>query len=231
MKKLSFGPMVLLLMLALASVSHGGAVIDRIVAIVNGNVILQSQVEDDLCFEALSSGRPLQDLGDEDRRAALSHLIDQELLRQQIGSEIHQPSPEQVEKRIQDIRSAHPGAASNEAWHDTLARYGLNETQLQSKVTRQLALLREADLRLRPSVQIENAGIEAYYRNVFLPQLHKAGAADVPLAEVSGQIREILTQEKIDQLFNSWLESLRKESKVRTLLPEEATPSAGEATR
>ena len=144
---------------------------------------------------------------------------------------LHQPSPEQVEKRIQDIRAAHPGAASAEAWHDTLARYGLNETELQSRVTRQLALLREADIRLRPSVQIENAGIEAYYRDVFLPQLHKAGAADVPLTEVSGQIREILTQEKIDQLFNSWLESLRKESKVRTLLPDETTPSAGEATR
>lgn len=231
MKARSILPSLLVLTIALASYLHAGEVIDRIVAIVNGNVILQSQLEDDLCFEALSGARPLKDLSAEDRHSALDHLVDQELLREQIGSEMHQPSPEQVQKRIEEIRAAHPNAATESDWQRTLADYGLNEKQLESRITFELALLREADIRLRPSVQIENKRIETYYRDVFLPKLHNAGVADVPLPEVAGQIREILTQEKIGELYDAWLQSLRKESQVRTLLPGESQISQGEATR
>jgi peptidyl-prolyl cis-trans isomerase SurA len=228
----SISALVLLLGIAITPALRAGEVIDRIVAIVNGNVILQSQLEDDLCFEALSEARPLKPLTDEDRRSALAHLVDQELLREQMqGSEMHQPSAEQVQKRIQEIRKAHPGAESDSAWQATLAGYGLDEKQLELRVIRQLALLREADVRLRPSVQIENDRIAAYYHDVFLPQLHRAGAQDVPLTEVSSQIREILTQQKIDELFDTWLQSLRKDSKVRTLLPGDNSSLAGEATR
>lgn len=211
---------------------RAGEVIDRIVAIVNGKVILQSQLEDDLYFEALSEARPVKSFSDEDRHAALNHLVDQELLREQVqGSEMHQPSPEQVQKRIQEIRHEQPDADSPSAWHATLSRYGFNEQQLEARITQQLALLREADVRLRPSVQIDNDRIAAYYRDVFLPKLHQAGAPDVPLAEVTSQIREILTQQKIGELFDAWLQSLRKESKVRTLLPGDSNSSLGEATR
>jgi len=222
---------VLLAMWVFAGLLHAGEVIDRIVAIVNGNVILQSQLEDDLCFEAFSDGRPLSNVGDDERRAALGHLVDQEILRQQLGADIHQPTPEQVQKRIEEIRANYPDAKTDARWLRTLSSYGLTEKQLEVRVTQQLALLREADIRLRPSVQIENRGIEDYYHNVFLPKLRQAGAADVPLPEVTAQIREILTQQKIDELFDSWLQSLRKDSKVRTLLPPETAKYAGEATR
>ena len=224
--------LILLLALVFTPALRAGEVIDRIVAVVNGNVILESQLEDDLCFEALSEGRSLKPLGDEGRVSALNHLIDQELLREQMqGSEMHRPSAEQVQKRIEEIRKAHSGADSDSAWQAILAGYGLNEKELELRVARQLALLREADVRLRPSVQIENDRIAAYYRDIFLPQLHQAGAPDVPLAEVSSQIREILTQQKIDELFDAWLQSLRKDSKVRTLLPGDHSSSLGEATR
>jgi len=200
--------------------AQAGEVIDRIVAVVNGHVILQSQLEDALCFEALTGARPLQSLGEEDRRSALSRLVDQELLREQAQTgDLPQPAPEQVQKRIQEIRAAHPEAATDSGWQATLAGYGLNEKQLESRVAFELAVLREVDLHLRPSVQIDNERIESYYRDVFVPSLRKAGAPEAPLPEVAARIREILVQEKIGELFDSWLQSLRKESKVRTLLP------------
>jgi hypothetical protein len=37
---------------------------------------------------------------------------------------------------------------------------------------------------------------------------------EVPLADVSAKIRELLTQEKVNELMVSWLQSLRSESKV-----------------
>jgi len=67
--------------LALAFSSISAEVIDRIVATVNGHVILQSDWEDALRYEAFRNRRPLDHLTAEDRKSALDHLIDQELLR------------------------------------------------------------------------------------------------------------------------------------------------------
>jgi len=63
-------------------------------------------------------------------------------------------------------------------------------------------------------VQIDSKSIEAYYREKFVPQLKQAGGGEVPLADVSAKIRELLTQEKVNELMVSWLQSLRSESKV-----------------
>ena len=62
-----------------ASPARAGQVIDRIVATVNGRIILQSDWDEALSYESLLSGRALSFFTDEDRRAVLDRLIDQEL--------------------------------------------------------------------------------------------------------------------------------------------------------
>ena len=74
--------------------------------------------------------------------------------------------------------------------------------------------MRLVDAHLRPAVQIDSKSIEAYYRDKFVPQLKQSGSGDVALDDVSAQIRELLTQEKVSELMVSWLQSLRSESKV-----------------
>jgi hypothetical protein len=74
--------------------------------------------------------------------------------------------------------------------------------------------MRLVDARLRPAVQIDSKTIEAYYREKFVPQLKQSGAGDVPPADVAAKIRELLTEEKVNELMVSWLQSLRSESKV-----------------
>ena len=69
-------------------------VIDRIVATVNGQIILLSDWEDSLRFEAFTSGRPLNRFTAEERKAVLDRLIDRELLREQLhAADIQQPLP------------------------------------------------------------------------------------------------------------------------------------------
>jgi hypothetical protein len=63
-------------------------------------------------------------------------------------------------------------------------------------------------------VQIDSKSIEAYYRDQFVPKLKQTGASEVPLTEVSGKIRELLTQEKVSQMLVSWLQTLRAEGQV-----------------
>jgi len=193
---------------------YAADVIDRIIATVNGHVILQSDWDDAVRFEALLDGRPLAQVNDQDRGRALDRLIDQELLREQAqGSEATAPPEEEVRARIQEIQKQQSGG-NNSVWQTVLARYGFDEKQFQTRIAHDLAILRQVESRLRPSVQIAPQTIESYYRDTFLPQLKKLGAQEVPLAEVSGKIREILTQQKVNELFGSWLQTLRSESKI-----------------
>ena len=200
--------------LAIPSAS-GGEVIDRIVATVNGHIILQSDWDEELCYEALLSGRALSFFSEEDRRAALDRLIDQELLAEQMKSASFQHASEtEAAAEVAEARKVHPDAETTEGWQALLARYGLTERTLTEHVQQQIDLMRLVDAHLRPAVQIDSKSIEAYYRDQFVPQLKQSGGEDVPLADVSAKIREILIQEKVSELMVSWLQSLRAESKV-----------------
>jgi peptidyl-prolyl cis-trans isomerase SurA len=190
-------------------------VIDRIIATVNGHVILQSDWDEALCYEALLSNRPLSQFNDDDRRAVLDRLIDQELLRGQMKSaDFRHATDAEVEARVAEGRKQ-SHASSPDAWQSLLAQYHLTEKDVFEHVRQQIDVMRLVDARLRPAVQIDSKSIEAYYRDQFVPKLKQSGASEVPLAEVSSKIRELLTEQKVSEMLVSWLQTLRSESQVR----------------
>lgn len=194
----------------------GAEVIDRIVATVNGHIILQSDWDDEVCFEAFSAGRALNQMAAFDRKAALDHLIDQELLREQIhGSELPHAGQAEVDQNLAEIRKLYPGATSEGDWQSLLARHGLNEQDLKARIATKLDLMRLVDARLRPSVQIDSTSIESYYNRELLPQLRQAGGQSVALADVTPKIKEVLTQQKVNELLTAWLQNLRAGSDIR----------------
>jgi parvulin-like peptidyl-prolyl isomerase len=201
-------------------------VIDRIVATVNGRVILQSDLDEALCYEALLTNRSLGQLTADDRRAVLDRLIDQELLREQMKSaDFPHATDAEVAARVGEARKLYPQAASSDAWQSLLVQYHLTEKDLLAHVRQEIDVMRLVDARLRPAVQIDSKSIEAYYRDQFVPRLKQSGASAVPLAEVSAKIRELLTEQKVNELLVSWLQTLRSESQVR--LPG-VTPSSND---
>jgi len=192
-------------------------VIDRIVATVNGQIILLSDWEDSLRFEAFSSGRPLDRFTAEERKAVLDRLIDRELLREQLhAADIQHATAEEVAQRVGEIRKQYAEAETELGWRAILDRYRLNEDGLKRRVATELDLMRLVDARLRPTVTVDSKSIESYYNQELLPQLRQSGAQNVPLAEVTSKIKELLTQKKISQLLITWLQSLRAGSQIRS---------------
>src|SRR5580700_50847 len=201
-------------------------VIDRIVATVNGRVILQSDLDEALCYEALLTNRTLGQLSDDDRRSVLDRLIDQELLREQMKSaDFPHATDAEVTARVAEARKLYPQAASSDAWQSLLTQYHLTEKDLLTHVRQEIDVMRLVDARLRPAVEIDSKSIEAYYRDQFVPKFKQSGASAAPLAEVSAKIRELLTEQKVSELLVSWLQTLRSESQVR--LPG-VTPSSND---
>ena len=190
-------------------------VIDRIVATVNGHIILQSDLDEALRYEALLNGRGRNDFSDDERKAVLDRLVDQELLGEQMKSAFFQHASEsEAAERVADARKQYPEAKTSEGWQVVLTRFQLTEKDVLGHVQQQIDLMRLVDAHLRPAVQIDSKSIEAYYRDKFVPQLKQSGTGAAPLEEVTGKIRELLTEEKVNELLVSWLQSLRSESKL-----------------
>jgi len=210
-----------LALLAAPSALRAGDVLDRIVATVNGHIILQSDWDDALRFQAFEDGRPLDQMPPAEHKAALDRLIDQELLREQMhSSEFQHASDGEVAQRIQEIHQLYAEAATAQGWQAVLARNGLSENELKQHVLQQLDTMRLVDARLRPSISVDSKSIESYYNQQLLPQLRQSGAKEVPLAEVTPKIKELLIQEQMNQLLVAWLQDLRSGSEIRREMPD-----------
>jgi peptidyl-prolyl cis-trans isomerase SurA len=209
--------LVLAFCMAGTLLAQAGDVIDRIVATVNGHIILQSDWEEALAYRALAEKHPPLHFSLEERKAALDRLIDQELIREQVRVADFRPAaPAEIDARIADIRKQYPEAADEDGWNTLLRQYGLTAQELTNRVKMEFDEMRAVDARLSPSVQIDSHSVEVYYREKLLPELQHAGVQPVPLTDVAPRIREILAQQKINDLLVTWLQNLRSESTIRT---------------
>jgi hypothetical protein len=205
-----------------------GEVLDRVLVKVNDHVLLQSDLEDEVRYECLIAHRSLQEVTPGDRKAALDRLIDQELLRQQMRvGEIKSAGPEEVEKQLAEMRTDYAQNHTQESWNAALSRYNISEDGARAHIRMELDQLRLVDARLRPSIQIDAADVENYYKQQLLPELVRSGAQQVTLAEATGKIRELLTQQKMNQSLSSWLEALHSQAQIRVIVPD-ASQAQGE---
>ena len=198
-------------------------VVDRMVAVVNKHVILESELDQAVRVEFLLQGKPLGDgkLTQKDTLAALDRMIDQSLLDQQIMNQaVLAPTPEELAAQIKEVRKQVPGAATDEGWKGVLAAYGLTEQDIGEQLTSQSRILRFVDLRFRGLVRVEKDAIATYYQDKLLPELHKRGAAEPKLADVSDRIENVLVEQRIDELLAGWLQTLRSQAHIEKMLAE-----------
>ena len=207
--KLAF--VFLLILLVAASLS--AEVIDRIVATVNNVPLLQSDLEDSIHLEAFLQQRTLASLTSTDRSAALTRMVDQELLRQQMQGEFTIAESD-IDAQIAGVRAQCNTTGDDTAWHRLLSSYGLDEPLLRERLAARLTAMRFVDLRLRPTVHIDHDAVQAYYRETLVPKLQQIGAKVDPLSEVAPKIQELLAQQRMDELLNAWLSNLRNQSTI-----------------
>ena len=194
---------------------HAAEVLDRIVASVNGHVILQSDWDEELEYQSLMSGHELQAMTAADRTAALNRLVDRELLSEQVSTtEFGQTTADEIDKQLQQLKSDYVSNAQI-SWSAAVASHSFTESEIRDRIALELNQLKLIDMRLRPLVQIDNSAVEDYYRRKFLPELQRSGAQPIPFAEAAPKIREVLIQQKINEALPSWLQTLRSQAKVR----------------
>jgi parvulin-like peptidyl-prolyl isomerase len=185
-------------------------VVDRMVAVVNKRVILESELDQATRVEFLLQAKPIDRLTYADRTAVMERLIDRSLLDQQIvNPAMLDPAPEELKTKIEEIRQGIPGASTDDRWKTVLAGYGLTQQDVEEQLASQFRILRFIDLRFRGLVHVDKEAIASYYQDSFLPEVRKRNASEPKLAEVSNKIEQILAEQRIDELLNNWLKTLR----------------------
>lgn len=207
----------LVLMLAIATACCA-QVVDRMVAVVNKRVILESELDQEVRLEFLMAGKPLDQAKQADRMATLDRLIDRSLLDQQaVRSEMLDPEPGELADKVAEIRRQLPGAQTDEGWRKILNDYGLTQLDVEENLKSQMRILRLIDLRFRGLVRVERSAIEAYYNEKLVPQLKAQGAAPPPLNDVSPKIEQILVEQGIDEMLARWMDTLRGQAHIEKM--------------
>ena len=205
-----------------------GQVVDRMAAVVNKRVIMESELDQAVRIEFLMQGKPLDKITQAEKLAVLDRLIDRSLLEQQIvTTDALNPTSEELASRVAEIRKQTPEAQTDDGWSKVLAGYGLTEQDIRDSITSEVRILRFIDLRFRGLVRVDRNAVETYYREKFVPQLRAEGAAEPPLSAVSDKIENILVEQNIDEMLARWLETLRGQSHIEKM-NSAAAPSAPE---
>jgi hypothetical protein len=211
-------------LLALVAAKPGPALVlvdaqtlDRVVASIGGIAITHSDVEREYALEALIDDGQLPK-GPPDAAALVrvrDRVIDQKLLalEAQPAGERSANMEKVAAERLAGIRRKFAGP---EVLDSDLRSLGMDERQLLQVLEDQERTLEMINRRLRPAASPDQTEIQAYYRNQFVPEYAKHGqGVPPPLAEVESQIREILTQQKIDEQLTAWLRELRQTRHVK----------------
>ncbi len=198
-----------------------GNMIDRIVAIVNGDLVLESDVDEEERFTKLYPYG--QDEGKSLREEAITRLIDRTLVMQQlIGFPVTSISEDEITREEADLRRnlpacSHVDCASEAGWKRFLESVGFTEDELRARLRQRAQVLHFIEQRFRSGIRISDQQIEEYYNNTLLPQYAKQNAKAPPLDSIRDRVEEILLQQQVSTLLDAWLKTLRESGHVRMM--------------
>jgi hypothetical protein len=205
-----------------------GDVIDRIVAIVNGDLVLESDVEEEERFTQLypygvGEGLTLRD-------QAVTRLIDRTLIQQQQAGFPSTPVTDQhLDKQITDLRKelpacSHTDCSSDAGWKNFLTKTGFTEEELRDRLRQRTQVLRFIEQRFRNGVRVSDHDIEDFYTKTMLPGYEEQKVTPPPLDSVRDRIEEVLLQRQVSSLLDQWLKTLRDTGHVRMMRNGVETP-------
>jgi peptidyl-prolyl cis-trans isomerase SurA len=209
-------------------------VLDRVIAVVNGDVLLQSDLDQEIKFAALE---PFTSNADGDpRKQAMDRLIDRTLVQQQMKNQPGLPkiSDDDLKKQLGELRKGLPECAkfacwTDDGWANFCQTHGFTPQEVSDRWRTRLLLLAFIEQRFRTGIRISQPEIEAYYKDEFAPRFKEKNLNAPALASVSQRIQEILLQQRVTALLNDWLKSLHQEGSVQILDPSLADSGGGAA--
>lgn len=204
----------LLFVLATASFLKAQDVVDRIVARVENDIILLSDVRELKEYQELLDGKS------ESEDALLDRLIDQWIVRSEAQlSRFPEPKDEEIDREVSRVVKSFSSPAEYEV---RKKQSGLSDAEVRKIVATQLYLSNYLDSRFRPSVQIDEKAVEDFYQNAVIPRAKARGQEPPTLGASRDIIQDALVQSDITEQADRWLKETRDRLHVQKYLEEGA---------
>jgi len=192
--------------------SRAQEVIDRMVARVEDDIILLSDIRLLSRYQMLADGKSESDA------QILDRLIDQWIVRNEANvARTPKPSEAEIDRAVQRLQQSF-NSKDDFATRQKLS--GLSEADVRRLTADQLYLNNYLDSRFRASVQVNEQAIEAFYQNALLPRAKARGQSPPTLDAAHDYIQEALVQQGINQQADRWLNESRARIHVTKMLGE-----------
>jgi hypothetical protein len=187
-------------------------VIDRIVARVETDIILLSDVRQLSRYQTFLDGKPQSDAD------ILNRLIDQWIVRSEASvARFPQPADEDVNRSIERLKRSF---SSPEEFQARQQQAGITDDEIRRFVRAQLYLSNYLDTRFRPAIQIDENAIEDFYKSRVVPRAESRKQTPPTLENARDFIQEALVQRAINEQADRWLKESRTRVRVEIMLDE-----------
>ncbi|MFZ0640293.1 MAG: hypothetical protein WA020_00255 [Candidatus Acidiferrales bacterium] len=183
-----------------------GTDVDGIAVRIGNDVLTESEVRELQDYQKLVEGQA------QDRAKVMEELVDQWIVEADaVATRFPHPTAAEVTLEFQALLKQFP---SRDQFQARLVQIGLTENEVRQVLERQLYYIRFLNYKFHAATQVTTAQIEAYYQQELAPQLHKQGLSVPPLNQVEAQIRQLLTQEEINEKAAQWLEQAKARLRI-----------------
>jgi len=202
----------LLLAVLAAGVASAQEVIDRIVARLDTDIILLSDVRELAQYQQFADGKSETDA------EILDRLIDQYIVKTEAKAALFPvPTDEDVNRSLQRLKRTF---SSPEEFEERKKQSGLSDDDIRKILRSQTYLSNYLDSRFRASIQISDKAIQDFYETRVVPRAKTRGQAPPTLDAAHDFIQEALVQRAINEQADKWLKESRARVHVDNLLNE-----------
>lgn len=189
----------------------GAILLDRILAVVNGEVISLSEVERELFF--FRNARPLaadvlqSGFSDEAIQQGIQELIDLKLLLSEARRfDVEEPSEAQVQEKLDSIRNRF---SSPQTFENALRHLTTSVEDLRQKIREHWQVDRFIEQRIRFFVIVLPDEISRYYSE------NQERFEGKPLEEVEPEIQKLLAEKKEEEKLKEYLSKIKAKASIQ----------------
>lgn len=198
------GVLVGVLVLAGGARTAASEVVDRVLAVVAGNLIMLSDVTAALEFGLVARGAEPDPV-----RHTLSRLIDRAIILAEVERYAPpEPDADAVDRELQAVRA---GFASPQAFDQTLARVGVNEPHLRETLRQELRIRAYLDQRFTVAPPTDEE-VGRYYREH--QQEFSRNGVLIPFDQARQNVVQAVRTERRRMLVDDWVAGLRRRAEI-----------------
>lgn len=203
------------LLIVLAASVASAEIVDRIVAVVNDEIITYSMLNEEFApyeKQIRAQNYPFakeMEIRFRFRENLIERLVDQKLTEQEVKRLGITIADKEVDEAIERTKSMN--SLTDEMLRTELKKNGMTMARYKQEMRQQLLKTRLIQYEVKSKIVITAEEIKEYYDR------NKAELGNKPFEESKKKISDMLYQKQVDKMFKNWISDLRENAHIKII--------------